>query len=172
MTSDWRTGKSGGRPLPFVSSTDAARFSRFGDFLTMFPFALTGARIFKIVVSGLNDPDFVQTTGRQQRVEDVPDHCDKILSRCSQGRERRVTVQILMIKAFDDRIGDEAVKGIQVGYPLCRSGTNRHQDHIVMPVTVRIVTFAEGSPVFFRGEEIRVQPMGSAKSIASGHKYL
>lgn len=170
MTSDWRTGKSGGRPLPFVSSTDAARFSRFGDFLTMFPFALDGARIFKIVVSGFNDPDFVQTTGRQQRVQDIPDHRDKILSRRGQRRERRVTVQILMIKAFDDRIGDETVKRVQTARALCRSGTNRHQDHIVMPVTVRIVTFTEGSPVFFRGEEIRVQPMGGAKAIASGHK--
>lgn len=65
MTSDWRTGKSGACPLPFESSTDVGRFSFFGDFLTMFPFGLHGAHIFKIVVSGLNDPDFVQTTGRQ-----------------------------------------------------------------------------------------------------------
>ena len=65
MTSDWRTGKSGARPLPFASSTDVGLFSLFGDFLTMFPFGLHGARIFEIVVSGLDDPNFVQTTGRQ-----------------------------------------------------------------------------------------------------------
>jgi hypothetical protein len=65
VTSDWRTGKSGARPLPFMSSTDVGLFSLFCDFLTVFPFSLHGARIFKIVVSRLNDPDFVQTTGRQ-----------------------------------------------------------------------------------------------------------
>jgi hypothetical protein len=39
-------------------------------------------------------------------------------------------------------------------------------------VTIWIVTFSKHSPILFRRKEIRVQPVGGAKSIAPRHVYL
>ena len=77
-----------------------------------------------------------------------------------------------MIEATDDSFIDDVVKMVEVARVLCRLALDRDQDHIVMSMPVRIITFSERSPVLLRRELIGVKPVGGAKSIAPRHMYL
>lgn len=77
-----------------------------------------------------------------------------------------------MIETLDDLLVDYVVKPVQVAPIHHRSTLDCDQHYIVMPVTVRVITFSERCPILFGREQIGVKSMSGAKAIAPGHMYL
>lgn len=77
-----------------------------------------------------------------------------------------------MIEAIDDPLVNQPVESVKVTRFLRRSALDRDQYNIIMPMTIWIITFSEGSPILFGREEVRVKPVCGAKTIPSCHIYL
>lgn len=61
-----------------------------------------------------------------------------------------------MIEAIDDPLVNQPVELIKATRFLRRSTLDCDQHNIVMPMTIWIVTFSEGSPILFFREEVSV----------------
>src|SRR5689334_13918429 len=80
-------------------------------------------------------------------------------------------VQILDIKAFEDVAPDALVKIDEIADHACVSvhlTADGDFKRVIMPVTVRVVAFAVGCPIFFGRHLLAMQAMRSRKSITTG----
>jgi hypothetical protein len=77
-----------------------------------------------------------------------------------------------MIEPIDNPLVDQLVETGQTTRLWRSSAFDRDQHDVVVPMTIRIITFTERSPIFLRRELISMKSVGSAKPIAPRHVYL
>ncbi|ULA64502.1 MAG: hypothetical protein LZF86_140027 [Nitrospira sp.] len=110
------------------------------------------SRIFKIVVSRLDDRDFLELPFRDLRDKQIPYQQHQVFT-CRRSRSKlRVLIQILVIESTHNPLRDNSIKRVEIHSPLNLSGTgtpNCHEHDIIMAMPIGIIAFAEDHPVFF-----------------------
>src|SRR5512147_37147 len=172
VTSDCRDCKSAGCPLPPTSSTGPRCCSAFLRLATRPPGKLCRSCILEVIVPGLDDTHLFKLSGRQFRIQQIPDQFHKIFSGRGAAGKFFVAVEVLMVEPPDDGLIHDVIKLRKAARLVAPVMLDRDQHRIVVAVTVRVVAFPEDSPILLRREMIGVQPVGGTKPVAPGHVYL